>query len=397
MVFFILLFLNNILFIKSESRNTILSYELLRIAKNNTNENTSLCLIYNFEKNIIIDLNEYEDKNDLKICNPDNVTYTTFSINNNNITFQNNQNQLFSIICGGEKNSNVINICGYQLTYLNFIFDYAHIFGNFNIVTGFIINFFQIRYPKSSLWFSIINLLLFLTEELFNTFVSQKTYISNLLWIYLLIIGIFIISLFIFKFIHKKENIICGLYICFFSYTLIKIIYYSIIKFFILRQLYILIGIIPFLIIGIIIGNKENKFNISIITTPFIGSYILIKGINYLLGGLTNEILLNKFYHYNELYKQDESSLYISTISINTYIIFYFIMTLIGFQHQFRTGKEIKEFQDNIIAKDEIIDYVVECKDNVFEISQSIMDENNSISVNDESIEVNRSSIQGES
>ena len=58
---------------------------------------------------------------------------------------------------------------------------------------------------------------------------------------------------------------------------------------------------------------------------------------------------------------------------------------------------EIKEFKDNIIAKDEIIDYVVECKDNVFEISQSIMDENNSISVNDESIEVNRSSIQGES
>jgi hypothetical protein len=161
--------------------------------------------------------------------------------------------------------------------------------------------------------------------------------------------------------------------------------------------LYILIGIIPFLIIGIIIGKKENKLNISIITTPFIGSYILIKGINYLLGGLTNEILLNKFYHYNELYKQDESSLYISTISINTYIIFYFIMTLIGFQHQFRTGKEIKEFQDNIIAKDEVIDYVVECKDNVFEISQSIMDENNSISVNDESIEVNRSSIQGES
>jgi hypothetical protein len=143
------------------------------------------------------------------------------------------------------------------------------------------------------------------------------------------------------------------------------------------------------------IGNKDNKLNIAIITTPFLGAYILIKGIDYLLGGLTNEILLNKFYKYNKT--SNEKPLYISIESINTYIILYFVMSFIGFQHQYRTGKELIEFPDNTIINDEFLDYGVEAnKDNVFEMSKSIIEDNNTSSVNNESIATNRASIQGD-
>ena len=352
-------------------------------------------MIYYFEKNRIIDLNEYSKIDEIGICNSHNTTYY---IDNDNITFKNQANQSYSIICGIKSDEKyVINLCGYQLIYLNFIAYYSHFFGNFNIVTGFIINFFQLRYQNSSLWFSIINSLLFLTEELFNTFTTQKEYEIDSFFIYFIIIGIFIISLLIFKFIHYKDNIICGLYVCFFSYTLFKIIYYFLIinSFLILKQLYILITIIPFFIIGIMIGNKDNKLNIAIITTPFLGAYILIKGIDYLLGGLTNEILLNKFYKYNKT--SNEKPLYISIESINTYIILYFVMSFIGFQHQYRTGKELIELPDNTIINDEFLDYGVEAnKDNVFEMSKSIIEDNNTSSVNNESIATNRASIQGD-
>ena len=395
MILFLKLFLNFLLFIQLESKSTILSSEILRVAKKNKNDTISLCMIYYFEKNRIIDLNEYSKIDEIGICNSHNTTYY---IDNDNITFKNQTNQSYSIICGIKSDEKyVINLCGYQLIYLHFIASYSHFFGNFNIVTGFIINFFQLRYQNSSLWFSIINSLLFLTEELFNTFTTQKEYEINSFFIYFIIIGIFIISLLIFKFIHYKDNIICGLYVCFFSYTLFKIIYYFLIinSFLILKQLYILITIIPFFIIGIMIGNKDNKLNIAIITTPFLGAYILIKGIDYLLGGLTNEILLNKFYKYNKT--SNEKPLYISIESINTYIILYFVMSFIGFQHQYRTGKELIEFPDNTIINDEFLDYGVEAnKDNVFEMSKSIIEDNNTSSVNNESIATNRASIQGD-
>ena len=400
MVFFILFFLNNIFLIKTAKRNTTLSSEILRIGYNNSYENTSICLLYYYEKYRIIDLNDYEDKEKYGIeCNNQYVEYK-YSQDYDDITFENKQNNLISIVCGSkeEKNDTILPLCGYQLIYSQFIVEYAHIFGNFNIVGGFIVNFFQLRYPNSSLWISILNSLLFFTEELFNAFTTQNNEkSSSSIWIFVLIFFLFLLSLYILKFIHKKENIICGLYMCFFSYTLLKIIYFSLIYYFILKQLYILIAIIPFFIIGIMIGNKDNKSNITIITTPFIGAYILIKGLNYLLGGLTNEILLNKFYEYYDPNKQDKKPLYISTESINTYIIFYFILSIIGFQHQYRTGKELIEFPDTFLITDEYIDYGIEPnKENVFEMSKSIIEDNNTSSINNESIATNRASIQGD-
>ena len=72
-------------------------------------------------------------------------------------------------------------------------------------------------------------------------------------------------------------------------------------------------------------------------------------------------------------------------------------MSFIGFQHQYRTGKELIEFPDNTIINDEFLDYGVEAnKDNVFEMSKSIIEDNNTSSVNNESIATNRASIQGD-
>ena len=383
-----------------------LSVQIYKAARSKKNDTTSLCLLYQYHNNRIIDFYENEfAKNKGIICNKSTHNTFNFSVKNDSYIYTNNTNESFDIVCQDEKESrkeNTFYYCGYVFYFQNFMIYYAHIFGNFYIVSGFIINFFNLRYKKTSLWLSLVHFMIFMIEEIFNITASQHEYEPSPYLIYIIITIIILIimtvSLFTFKFIKSSYKAFSAFNGVILVYSSLKVLSYLIDKYFIIQWYYTFIVILISLIVFFILSNEGNKIQISIYSTSIFGAYLFIKGNNYLVGGLTNEVLLKTYYQRHKDFElsNKEEQYYINEIVLYSYIIAFILFAILGFQHQFRVEMERLSLpeKESTFKDDEFLD-IINKEINVFEMSRSVIEENNSSEILNESVATNRASIQG--
>ncbi len=384
-----------------------LSVQIYKAARNKQNDTTSLCLVYQYHNNRILDFyekNNIDKKNGIN-CDKTHNKFNFSVINDSHINYSNNINESFYIVCQDKeepKKENTLYYCGYVFYFQNFMIYCAHIFGNFYIASGFIINFFNLRYKKTSLWLCLVHFMIFMVEEIFNIIASQHEHKPSPILMYLIIMIIILIimtaSLFTFQFIKSSYKAFSAFNGVILVYSSLKVLSYLIDKYFIIQWYYTFIGILISLIVFFILSNEGNKVQISMYSTSIFGAYLFIKGNNYLVGGLTNEVLLKKYYQRHKDFEltDKEDQYYISDNAPYSYIIAFILVAILGFQHQFRVEMERLSLPDkeSTFKDDEFLD-VINKEINVFEMSKSIIEDNNTSEVLNESVATNRASIQG--
>lgn len=406
MIYYFILLLIQISLFHSKIEKA-LSVQIYKAARNKKNDTTSLCLLYQYHNNRILDFyeNDIAKKKYGINCDKTQNNFNFSVINDSHIYYSNNVNQSFYIICQEEKETkkeNTFYYCGYVFYFQNFMIYCAHIFGNFYIASGFIINFFNLRYKKTSLWLCLVHFMIFMVEEIFNITASQHEYNPSPILMYIIITIIILIimsvSLFTFQFIKSSYKAFSAFNGVILVYSSLKVLSYLIDKYFIIQWYYTFIGILISLIVFFILSNEGNKVQISMYSTSIFGAYLFIKGNNYLVGGLTNEVLLKTYYQRHKDFELNdkEKQYYITESVLYSYIIAFILFAILGFQHQFRVEMERLSLPDkeSTFKDDEFLD-VINKEINVFEMSRSVIEDNNTSEILNESVATNRASIQG--
>ena len=241
----------------------------------------------------------------LKFNNSDNSIFINskkidikFDINNESLFFGNNTNQTINI-CNETEDFCILE---YRIVYGEIIFVryiklsyYLLFFGFFVILYGYNHYIFGLIIHFSIFVYFIIKDLV----ELFSTFSYEK--IPLFLFFASLLSGISIAFFFNISDLEKntKNKILKILYGSFFGFFLFKAIFYHIIAFSPLNKIIYIIFLFIFIFLGLIFGYLveylpflDKYFFIPCSILP--GSFYIIKGLSYMVGGYYSEILTIK-------------------------------------------------------------------------------------------------------